>query len=503
MECLAASLNGLGLVKQGQGENDRALAYYGQALDYFNKLPRNWSAQCRVARATTFLNRARTYTGVGEYGLALKDCDAALNDLSAELRSGAKVRPAIARTHALVGWVEFNLGHRPKADAAFQAAVADYEAADLGAKEPQAAEHLNFANALNLYALFLEKGPDLSRTSAAYERAIAYQKDVLNQSSSPAAQLPVKKDLAITLRNLAGFYARNGDWRKARDRGVEALTLFQALTQANPAAFNSEVAETKTSLAWVLSKLDDPLALEHQNEAVKLYRDLAKGSPFYSGKYAESLHGRAELLLKSAAQKDREAARSDYANSAALYRNLLAMKTGWTNQLDAAGALNDYGIFLNGENLRVKSDEDVKDADAAYRQALEVYTNGGQDVQAAATEHAWGTLCYNAYDLAGARTHYLNAVSRGDRWSKQNPQDQRYGVTLCGYRLDLAQAYIDLYLDHHESGDRDRARREWETANKLRTKVADLAGSGFDFLQLDGHFKEVEKTMGLAFSDKH
>jgi len=496
MECLATALNGLGLVKQGQGDTDRALLAFGRALDSFSRLPKNQSVQCRAARGTTYLNRARTSVGVRDYQAAIKDGEAALNDLSAELRTGAKARGTVAGAQALVGWAEFNLGQRPKAEAAFQAAMTNYLAADVRADQAQSPEHRNFANALNLYALYLEKGPELTRTSDAYEQAVAYQRDALTGGDSPGVQLLARRDLAITLRNLAYWYNRSDECRKARDRGNEALALFQGLAAANPSAFNPEVAETKTLLAGVLSKLKDPLALEQQNEAVKIYRELARTSPLLTAKYAASLHDRAELLLKSGTQKDRETARSDFANSVALYRNLLASKTVWTNHIDAAGTLFDYAIFLNGENQRAKNEEDVKDAEAAYRGALEIYTAGGFEERAAATEHAWGILRYNVFDVAGTRTHYAAAVDRGDRYSKQNPQDQGYGVILCGYRLDLAQVCLELFVDKRQAADRDRAQREFETAKKLRKKLSDVPGSGLDFLELDSHFKDVERVMG-------
>jgi len=133
------------------------------------------------------------------------------------------------------------------------------------------------------YALFLQK-------QNYFKEAIQGYQNLLDLELSQANR-------ALTLNNLANLYKAQNQHPEALQAYQEALKLYRDLAKANPSAYKPYVATTLNNLANLYkAQNQNQEALQAYQEALKLYRDLAKANPsVYNPYVANTLNNLANL----------------------------------------------------------------------------------------------------------------------------------------------------------------------------------------------------------------
>ena len=142
---------------------------------------------------------------------------------------------------------------------------------------------------LNNTAVDMAESGDRAGALDAVREAVTIRRRLAQ--ANPAAYEP---NLATSINNLANRLSETGDRAGALDVAREAVTIRRRLAQANPAAYEPDLAKSLCVLAMALSAYDQKkLAAESATEAVTRLRPWAAKFPEVYG----DLLGFAEALV--------------------------------------------------------------------------------------------------------------------------------------------------------------------------------------------------------------
>ena len=283
-----------------------------------------------------------------------------------------------------------------------------------------------------------------------------------------ALQIDASSDQrAILYNNLALLLAEYPDQHPlARQHYEEALTLYRGLAKQNPSVYESDVAMTLNNLALLLARYPDQhlLVKQHFEEALTLYRGLAKQNPSaYEPYVARILTNQAIFLARYPDQH--LLVRQHYEEALILYRGL-AKQNPSAYEPYVAGKLNNLA------NLLTNYPDQHPLARQYYEEALILYHGLAEQNPSVYELYVADSLNNLALLLAKypnqhplARQYYEEALMLYRGLAEQNPSvyEPYVADSLNGQALLLVN-----YSDQHSL-----ARQYYEEALKVRRKLAE------------------------------
>jgi tetratricopeptide (TPR) repeat protein len=235
--------NQLGYIKDGQGDYEKAIEYYENALQMWaNTLPSN-----HPYFATCFNNMGLVYKNMEQYSEALQF-------LEGSLKMSQKVLPPndpdLAISHNNIGEVYRNMGEYSKALSFYQTALEIWQ-------QTLPPNHPNLAISYTNIGLAYDNMNEYSKALSFYEKALEIKQKVL-PSNHP--------DLAISYNNIAGVYGYMGEYSKALSFYEKALEIKQkslspnhpsvATSYGNIAGVYDNMGEYSKALSYLERALD-------------------------------------------------------------------------------------------------------------------------------------------------------------------------------------------------------------------------------------------------------
>jgi tetratricopeptide (TPR) repeat protein len=202
--------NQLGCIKDDQGDYEKAIEYYENALEMWAKiLPSN-----HPLIATSFNNIGLVYKNMGHYSEALQL-------LEGGLKMSKKTRPPndpdFAISYNNIGEVYRNMGEYSKALSSYEKALEIWQ-------KNLPPNHPNLAVSYNNIGLMYNNMEEYSKALSFYEKAHEIKLRVLP---------PNHPDLAISYNNIAGVYGYMGEYSKALSFYDKTLEIKQKALPPN------------------------------------------------------------------------------------------------------------------------------------------------------------------------------------------------------------------------------------------------------------------------------
>nr|MCR4935207.1 tetratricopeptide repeat protein [Oscillospiraceae bacterium] len=156
---------------------------------------------------------------------------------------------------------------------------------------------------------------------------------------------------------------------EAEERYREALAIYRRLAEANPAAYEPDLAGSCNNLGNLLSATNRlPEAEERHREALAIYRRLAEANPAaYEPDLAGSCNNLGNLLRDTNRLPEAE---ERYREALAIYRRL-AEANPEAYEPDLAGSCNNLGNLLRATNRLPEAEERYREALAIRRRLAE------------------------------------------------------------------------------------------------------------------------------------
>jgi len=384
-----------------------ALRFYEELLKDADERP-----EARLEMARAHWRVANIHAWLGDFPPAVRHYDHAMNltqESTSDDRASADWRQLRAAIYHHRGWLRDHLEQLTVAENDYRQALAIWE--ELVSEAPSSAEYrYGLASTLQRLGLFLFRTsrPDLE----------VYQRRALDlaqklKDAQPEHPKP-QRLLVLTLDNLAVTLQRLGDLQGAERLHRQALELGEKLARAtNNASDRLHLASVQGNLGFLLWRIH--------------------GSGDEAGRHIlQSLDARRRLV--------------ESFPSAPEYRNALA------------SALNTHGIWLRGAGRR-------REAEAAFLAASEEWRSlSEKHPQVASYQHDLGGALSNLAseridrkEPAAARPLLEEAITRGHRAHKSNPQNALYLEYLNTHYRSLGQVLVALNL----KSDAERVAREW------------------------------------------
>ena len=200
----ATTYNNMGLAYQAQGEYEKALEYYGTALEVSERV----LGSDHPDTATTYSNMAGVYQVQGEYEKALEYCGKALEVSERVLGSGHPDTSAMYNNMAGVYEAQGEYGK-----------ALEYYSKALEVRERILGRgHPNTAMTYNNMALVYE-------AQGKYEKALEYNNKALEVSERALGR--DHPNTAMTYKNLALVYQAQGEYEKALEYCGRALEILE------------------------------------------------------------------------------------------------------------------------------------------------------------------------------------------------------------------------------------------------------------------------------------
>jgi CHAT domain-containing protein/tetratricopeptide (TPR) repeat protein len=293
---------------------------------------------------------------------------------------------------------------------------------------------------------------------AAYERANPTEALRLQQQVVAwvrANRGPVDADLASALNNLGLFLGAVGRRSEALAPTEEAVKIYRDLAKSNP-AFLGDLAGALNNLGKALTEVGRRAeALAPSEEAVKIYRELAKSNPAFLGGLARALNN---LGIRYSDLGRRAEALAPSEEAVKIYRELAKSNPAFLG--DLAMALNNLGKALSEVSRR-------SEALAPTEEAVKIYRDLAKSNPAFLGDLAGvlNNLAYNYSDL-GRRSEALapteEAVKIYRDLAKSNP----------AFLGDLAGVLNNLGIHDGHLGRRTEALAPREEAVKIYRGLA-------------------------------
>ncbi|MFG2229143.1 hypothetical protein ACGFNX_03830 [Streptomyces sp. NPDC048723] len=230
--------------------------------------------------------------------------------------------------------------------------------------------------------------------------------------TNPAAFLP---NLAASLNNLSNQQSDSGDRDAALTSITEAVQLYRALAQTNPAAFLPNLAGSLNNLSVQQSNTGDRnAALTSITEAVQLHRTLAQADPAaFLPDLATSLNN---LSNRQSDTGDRDAALTSITEAVHIRRTLA--------QTDPAAFLPNLAGSLNNLSVQQGNTGDRDAALTSITEAVQLYRTLAQTNPAAFLPHLAASLD-NLSDQQHERQHVGEALRISDPAISELPSGPR------------------------------------------------------------------------------
>ena len=243
LQSVSVLLNNMAGVYQEQGDYEKALEYYGKALEIVERTLGN----DHPYTATTYNNMAGVYKEQGDYEKALEYYE---KDLEISERVLGSDHPSTATTYNNMAGVYKEQGDYEKALEYYDKAL-DVRERTLGNDHPYTATTYN-----NMAGVYKEQGD--------YEKALEYyEKDLEISERTLGNDHP---STATTYNNMAGVYKAQGDYKKALEYLEKALTVFMAKLGVNhPYTQSTQVSAEIMKLCLMTGLNEDQLIEMLQN----------------------------------------------------------------------------------------------------------------------------------------------------------------------------------------------------------------------------------------------
>jgi tetratricopeptide (TPR) repeat protein len=218
------------------------------------------------------------------------------------------------------------------------------------------------------YGVLLRSRGDVGEAESVLSRALSLDREQVKSNRSERLA-----DLASTLRELGSLYRYSGlrrpesqknDFAKSAKCYAEALQIYRELSAVPQSDFRADIASTQANLGMVqmTEKATIPASVAAFDDAVRLYRGLAKADAGYSPQLANELSHLADALslmgrYKSSGEKYREALE--------IYRALENSSPSLFQE--------DIGIAFDNLGVNYVRASQYDEAVQAYRQALNAY----------------------------------------------------------------------------------------------------------------------------------
>jgi len=204
-------------------------------------------------------------------------------------------------------------------------------------------------DALFEYALFLAKQNYFAEAIKAHENLLDLELSQANR--------------ALVLNNLANLYSDQNQNKQALQAYQEALSLYKDLAKANPLVYNPDVAMTLNNLANLYrAQNQNQQALQAYQEALSLRRELAKANPSVYNPYVAGILNNLAVLYSD--QNQHQQALQAYQEALSLRREL-ALANPWVYHFYVASTLDNLGILYQRQNKN-------KEALKTYQEALTI-----------------------------------------------------------------------------------------------------------------------------------
>jgi tetratricopeptide (TPR) repeat protein len=207
---LAMSYNNIGIVHQDMGDYPGALLYYEKALEIRKQsLPPN-----HPDLAMSYNNIGIMYRNMSDYSKALSSYEKAFEIQKQSLPPN---HPSLAMSYNNIGIVHQNMSDYPKA-------LSSYEKAFEIRKQSLPPNHPSLAMSYNNIGILYQNMSDYPKALSSYEKALEIQKQ----------SLPLNHpDLASSYNNIGAVYEGMCDYSKARSSYERAVNIGQRSLPAN------------------------------------------------------------------------------------------------------------------------------------------------------------------------------------------------------------------------------------------------------------------------------
>lgn len=176
-----------------------------------------------------------------------------------------------------------------------------------------------------------------------------------------------KKELALTLNNLALAFSAMGDIGSAIATTKESVDLYRELTKVDPRAFIHKVADGLFNLSAFLQGAGRTQeSLDAIQEATTIHRALANVYPAFTEDFGLSLTTLANRLREAGRMADSLIAGQE---ASKIYRELAAKQSDGL-ELDFAESLHDIVLSLDGEGTGPRREDLLR----ALRETVQLYT---------------------------------------------------------------------------------------------------------------------------------
>ena len=298
-------LHNMARVYETQGEYEKALEYYGNAL----KAVESVLGSDHPDTAATYNNMAGVYQAWGEYEKALEYYGKALEIAEKVLGSG----------HPYTATAYNNMGRMYEAQGEYEKALEYYSKALKVKERVLGSDHPSTATTYNNMAGLYKVQREYEKALEYYGKALEVRERVLG-SDHP--------DTAATYNNIAGVYQEQGDYEKALEYYDKALEVVEKILGSG----HPDTATTYNNMAVVYQEQGDyEKALEYYDKALEV-RETVLGSnhPDTAATYnnmglvyeAQGEHEKALRYYNKALDVVEKVLGSEHPNTAATYINM-------------------------------------------------------------------------------------------------------------------------------------------------------------------------------------
>lgn len=260
---------------------------------------------------------------------------------------------------------------------------------------------------------------DVAREAVTIRRRLA--------QANPTAYEP---NLATSINNLANVLSETGDRAGALDAAREAETIYRRLAQAKPAAYEPDLAMSVHGLANRLSETGDRVgALDVAREAVTIRRRLAQVNPAaYEAELATSINNLAGCLGETG---DRAGALDAARESVTILRRLAQAKPV-AYEPDFAMSILNFANGLSAMGERAEALDAAREAATIYRRLAQSNPAAYEPNLATSVNNLANFLTITS-DRAGALNAAREAVTIRGRLAQVNPAayEPELAKSLC------------------------------------------------------------------------
>ena len=308
------------------------------------------------------------------------------------------------------------------------------------------------------YAEFLAAQRDYPQGIAVAERLRMYYQ--LEGTTPPQEQ-------ARLLHLLGMLYSGNKDFARAESFMRDVLALCRRLAETDPAAHETNLANSCNSLAVLLDALNQKKEAEQlYQEALEIWRHLVKENPTYEVYLATSCHNLA-VLLNSLNQKEES---EQLCREALEIFRRLAKANPAAYEVNLAASCENLAYLLTSCNQKGEAEQLYREA-LSIRRRLAEANPAAHEVGLAASCNDLAILLTSCNRKEEAEQLYREALEIHRRLVKTNP---------AAYEADLAQSCFNLanlLFSRNQKGEAERLYRE---ALSIRRRLAEATPAVYE-----------------------